>query len=69
MNNWKLRLGAALSGLGLSIAGISLADAPHATAWTVTGLLIGAVGHFFKAIFPETDGGAQAAAQLPPNLK
>jgi hypothetical protein len=65
MSNWKLRLGSALSGLGLSIAGVSLADAKHATEWTVAGLLIGAAGHFWKTLFPETDGGQKASDQLP----
>lgn len=63
--NWKLRLGSAISGLGLSIAGISIADTAHATAWTVTGLLLGAAGHFWKTIFPESDGGQKAQDQLP----
>lgn len=69
MNNWKLRLGSALAGLGLSVAGISLADAQHATSWTVAGLLIGALGHFWKTLFPESDGGKKAAEQLPESNK
>lgn len=60
MNNWKLRLGAALSTLGLAVAAID-------PAYVKTGLLIAAGGGFFKILFPETEGGEKAAVQLPPN--
>lgn len=58
MNNWKLRLGAALSTLGLAVAAID-------PSYVKTGLMIAAGGAFFKILFPETDGGSKAAEQLP----
>lgn len=69
MNNWKLRLGAALTASGFGLAGISQIDTADMKAWLITGALVGIGGQFFKILWPETDGGAQAAAQLPPNPK
>lgn len=65
MNNWKLRLGAALTTLGIAIAAISPTD----ILWLRTGLCIAAAGGFFKVLFPESDGGQKAADQLPETNK
>lgn len=57
MNNWILRLGSALSVLGLSVAAID-------PSYNKAGLLIAAAGAFFKVLFPETDGGKLAKEKI-----
>lgn len=58
MSNWYLRLGSALSTLGLTVAAID-------QSYTKVGLFIAAAGAFFKVLFPETEGGQLAKDQLP----
>ena len=67
--NWKLRLGSALTGLGLTVAGWGASDPANAHAWLMAGLILGGVGQFWKSLFPETDGGQQAKDQLLPPSK
>lgn len=62
MNNWILRLGSALSTLGLTVAAID-------PAYIKAGLFIAAGGAFFKVLFPETSGGQLAKDILAPDPK
>lgn len=69
MNNLTHRLGSALTAAGFGIAAIATQDPDHAKAWIISGALLGVAGQVFKIIWPETEGGEKAAAQLPPNPK
>jgi hypothetical protein len=57
MSNWILRLGSALSTLGLSVAAID-------PSYSKAGLFIAAGGAFFKVLFPETEGGELAKRNI-----
>jgi uncharacterized membrane protein YjjB (DUF3815 family) len=60
MTNWRTRLGAALTTLGLAVAAI------NPPKYLTVGLFIAAGGKFFTVLWPETEGGAKALKNILP---